>query len=183
MLTYSYATHRKRESISGKIIQESKRIYSPDRGRSGRKDVSGNRICTGKGYDSCVLIGTDIPELKCSDLEYAFRLLDVNDVVFGPTVDEGYYLVGMKRPVCEVFEKKTYGTGNVLEQTVQPLQEMGLTIGYVRRLQDMDDRDDITAYRSRMRTQKLLQNTHTGRYLLKNRRFLSLCRSIMKRQR
>ena len=38
----------KRESISGKIIQESKRIYSPDRGRSGRKDVSGNRICTGK---------------------------------------------------------------------------------------------------------------------------------------
>ncbi len=36
------------------------------------------------------------------------------------------------------------------------LQEMGLTIGYVRRLQDMDDRDDITAYRSRMRTQKLL---------------------------
>lgn len=49
-----------------------------------------------KGYDSCVLIGTDIPELKCSDLEYAFRLLDVNDVVFGPTVDEGYYLVGMK---------------------------------------------------------------------------------------
>ncbi len=50
-----------------------------------------------KGYDSCVLIGTDIPELKCSDLEYAFRLLDVNDVVFGPTVDEGYYLVGMKK--------------------------------------------------------------------------------------
>ncbi len=49
-----------------------------------------------KGYDSCVLIGTDIPELK-SDLEYAFRLLDVNDVVFGPTVDEGYYLVGMKK--------------------------------------------------------------------------------------
>ena len=46
-------------------------------------------------------------------------------------------------------------------------RKWGLTIGYVRRLQDMDDRDDITAYRSRMRTQKLLQNTHTGRYLLK----------------
>ena len=56
---------------------------------------------------------------------------------------QGYYLVGMKRPVCEVFEKKTYGTGNVLKQTVQPLQEMGLTIGYVRRLQDMDDRDEM----------------------------------------
>ena len=36
------------ERMMNKIIQESKRIYSPDRGRSGRKDVSGNRICTGK---------------------------------------------------------------------------------------------------------------------------------------
>ena len=33
-----------------------------------------------KGYDSCVLTGTDIPELKADDLEYALRLLDVNDV-------------------------------------------------------------------------------------------------------
>ena len=124
----------------------------------------------GKGYDSCVLIGTDIPELKASDLEYALRLLDVNDVVFGPTVDEGYYLVGMKRPISEVFEKKRYGTGNVLEQTVRPLKEMGLTVGYVRRLQDMDDRDDLIAYRGRMRVQKSLQKTHTGRYLLKKQK-------------
>lgn len=124
----------------------------------------------GKGYDSCVLIGTDIPELKASDLEYALRLLDVNDVVFGPTVDEGYYLVGMKRPIREAFEKKTYGTGNVLEQTVVPLKEMGLTVGYVRRLQDMDDREDITCYRSRMRVQKSLQKTYTGRYLLKKQK-------------
>ena len=124
----------------------------------------------GKGYDSCVLIGTDIPELKASDLEYALRLLDVNDVVFGPTVDEGYYLVGMKRPIREAFEKKTYGTGNVLEQTVVPLKEMGLTVGHVRRLQDMDDREDITCYRSRMRVQKSLQKTYTGRYLLKKQK-------------
>ena len=59
----------------------------------------------------------------------------------GPTIDEGYYLVGMKRPIREVFEKKIYGTGKVLEQTAEPLKEMGLTVGYVRKLQDMDDRE------------------------------------------
>ena len=53
-----------------------------------------------------MLTGTDIPELKADDLEYALRLLDVNDVVFGPTIDEGYYLVGMKRPIREVFERR-----------------------------------------------------------------------------
>lgn len=123
-----------------------------------------------KGYDSCVLIGTDVPEVKNSDLDYAFRLLDVNDVVFGPTVDEGYYLVGMKRPIKEVFEVKKYGTGKVLEQTVRPLKEKNLSVGYVRRLQDMDEKSDITAYRSRMRMQKVLQKTYTGRYLLKKQK-------------
>ena len=176
-------TPKKGKAYLEKLFRKAKEYISQTGEGLGERMYQAIEYVLEKGYDSCVLIGTDIPELKCSDLEYAFRLLDVNDVVFGPTVDEGYYLVGMKRPVCEVFEKKTYGTGNVLEQTVQPLQEMGLTIGYVRRLQDMDDRDDITAYRSRMRRQKLLQNTHTGRYLLENRRFLSLCRSIMKRQR
>lgn len=145
--------------------------YFPQTGEGlGERMYQAIAYVLGKGYDSCVLIGTDIPELKASDLEYALRLLDVNDVVFGPTVDGGYYLVGMKRPVREVFEKKTYGTGNVLDQTVTPLKEMGLMVGYVRRLQDMDDREDITAYRGRMRVQKALQKTHTGRYLLKKQK-------------
>lgn len=163
-------TPEKGKAYLEKLFRKAKEYISQTGEGLGERMYQAIEYVLEKGYDSCVLIGTDIPELKCSDLEYAFRLLDVNDVVFGPTVDEGYYLVGMKRPVCEVFEKKTYGTGNVLEQTVQPLQEMGLTIGYVRRLQDMDDRDDITAYRSRMRRQKLLQNTHTGRYLLKKQK-------------
>ena len=122
-------TPKKGKAYLEKLFRKAKE-YIPQTGEGlGERMYQAIEYVLEKGYDSCVLIGTDIPELKCSDLEYAFRLLDVNDVVFGPTVDEGYYLVGMKRPVCEVFEKKTYGTGNVLEQTVQPLQEMGLTIG------------------------------------------------------
>lgn len=46
------------------------------------------------------------PEIKQADLDYAFRLLDVHDIVLGPTQDGGYYLVGMKKPVREVFEKQ-----------------------------------------------------------------------------
>ena len=176
---------RLHENFLKDIAQECEKVnadifvcYTPQRGKAYLKTIFKGvadyipqmGAGLGKGYDSCVLIGTDIPELKASDLEYALRLLDVNDVVFGPTVDEGYYLVGMKRPIREAFEKKTYGTGNVLEQTVVPLKEMGLTVGYVRRLQDMDDREDITCYRSRMRVQKSLQKTYTGRYLLKKQK-------------
>ena len=97
MLTYSYATHRKREAYLEKLFRKAKEYISQTGEGLGERMYQAIEYVLEKGYDSCVLIGTDIPELKCSDLEYAFRLLDVNDVVFGPTVDEGYYLVGMKK--------------------------------------------------------------------------------------
>ena len=42
------------------------------------------------GYDSCILFGTDIPELHSTDMENAFRVLETKDIVFGPTEDGGY---------------------------------------------------------------------------------------------
>ncbi len=66
---------------------------------------------------------------------------------------------------------------------MQPLQEMGLTIGYVRRLQDMDDRDDITAYRNNEDAEVTFRSTYWTLPAKKTEDFLSLCRSIMKRQR
>ena len=53
----------------------------------------------GKGYKKVVLIGSDIPDLLARDIQTSFQLLDDHDIVFGPTYDGGYYLVGMKKPV------------------------------------------------------------------------------------
>jgi len=61
------------------------------------------------GYESCILIGSDIAELRKKYLNRAFDKLEYADVVFGKTVDGGYYLVGMKRAVREVFEVEKYG--------------------------------------------------------------------------
>ncbi len=123
-----------------------------------------------QGYDSCVLAGTDIPQLKRSDLEYAFRLLDVHDVVFGPTEDGGYYLTGMKRPVKEVFENQTYGHGSVLEQTVRALSEKQVSVGFAHIRSDIDTREDIQKFRAAMRRNPGLQKTETGKYLLKKQK-------------
>lgn len=40
------------------------------------------------------------------------------DIVFGPTEDGGYYLVGMNEPHKEVFEKQSYGHASVMENTL-----------------------------------------------------------------
>lgn len=124
-----------------------------------------------EGYDSCVLIGTDIPEITSAEIQCAFRLLDVHDVVFGPTKDGGYYLVGMKEPVKEVFEKQTYGHGSVLERTVAYVREHRgneCSVSYVRSLCDVDTREDVTALRNRLRERGIWKCSETGRFLMRN---------------
>ena len=118
-----------------------------------------------KDYEECILIGTDIPEIHKNDLEQAFRVLEERDVVFGPTKDGGYYLVGMKKPIKEVFSIKSYGHGSVLEDTLKGLQELSVTAGCVRTLSDMDTPEDLKNFRKEIRDKKKhLQKTATGRF-------------------
>lgn len=123
-----------------------------------------------KGYDACLLIGSDVPELRAQHLSHAFSLLQCHDIVFGPSKDGGYYLVGMKRNSRAVFETKSYGTGSVLEDAVLRAGEAGLTTDFTNTLWDMDTCEDLQGYRRRMRADKRLQNTETGRYLAKTSR-------------
>lgn len=120
-----------------------------------------------KGYEACVLIGTDVPEVDSRDIRQAFELLETKEVVFAPVVDGGYYLVGMKEAKREVFEQKTYGHGNVLHDTMTGLQNCGITVGLLDEKNDIDTREDIVRFRERMRKNKQLQHSETGKYLMR----------------
>lgn len=124
----------------------------------------------GKGYGACLLIGSDVPEVRAGHIDRAFRVLERRDVVFGPTMDGGYYLVGMKKPCKEAFEGQSYGHGNVLQNTVRSLREKKLTVGYTAALSDMDVREDLNGYRQRMRDVPAMRRTETGKYLMRTSR-------------
>ena len=118
------------------------------------------------GYEQCVLIGTDVPELRAADLTQAFAVLKERDTVFGRTCDGGYYLVGMKTAHPEAFGPERYGHSHVLADTVEALQCVGITVGYTTTLADMDTPEDLRGYRERMRENApRLRRTQTGRYL------------------
>lgn len=123
------------------------------------------RIVLGKGYHSCVLIGTDVPELKAEHIRRAFHVLERADVVFGRTSDGGYYLVGMKMLRQEVFGLEHYGHGKVLEDTVRELKLHGIQVGYTDTLDDMDNREDLKGFLNRARENQYLQKTSTFRYV------------------
>ena len=47
--------------------------------------------------DRAVVVGTDVPDLDAAHVDAAAELLERHDVVFGPAVDGGYYLLGVRR--------------------------------------------------------------------------------------
>lgn len=145
--------------------------YISQRGNGlGERMYQAVREVLGRGYDACLLMGADVPEVRAEYLERAFGLLRHQDVVLGPTRDGGYYLVGMKKPQRAVFEVKGYGQGSVLRDTVFRLKEAGCTVGFTQALWDMDVYRDLQGYRQRMREDKRLGETATGRYLAKTSR-------------
>lgn len=165
---YICYTPKDRQNLLYPVFHPGPYHYMPQKGDGlGGRMYRAIRDVLGKGYDSCLLLGTDIPELRAEYVERAFSILEHRDLVLGPTRDGGYYLIGMKVPYEKVFEVKGYGQGSVLSDTVAGLKEAGLTAGFTEPLWDMDTWEDLAGYRRRMRTDRRLQSTDTGRYLAK----------------
>jgi len=126
----------------------------------------------GKGYEKCILIGSDIPALSHHDLRRAFRKLDYCDIVLGPAYDGGYYLIGMKGPHKEVFAAEPGAGGSVLLSTMKRAHTGGFRTECIRRLPDIDTREDLERYKKHIYRcfpvspeRERLYNNRTGRWL------------------
>jgi rSAM/selenodomain-associated transferase 1 len=117
------------------------------------------------GYDSCVLMGADIPEMRSEDIMDAFAVLKNRDIVICPTRDGGYCLVGMKKPCVTVFENQTYGCGSVLENTAAAIESAGLICGFIQAHSDIDEPEDILDYQEKVGRKEISGDTHTSKYI------------------
>lgn len=97
-----------------------------------------------KGYSKICIVGSDLFELSASDLENAFQELEVNDMVFGPANDGGYYLMGMTRFYEKAFLEKAWSTETVLEKTLNDLE--GLSIAFLETKTDIDTVEDLAKH-------------------------------------
>lgn len=86
-----------------------------------------------------VVIGADCPQLLAAEIETAYDRLDQNDVVIGPSTDGGYYLLGMKGDLVEVFDNIDWSTSAVLDQTIQRINQQGKTYALLDARTDVDD--------------------------------------------
>ncbi len=94
-------------------------------------------------YENVVLIGSDIINLNSKIILDAFNQLHQSDMVVGPAVDGGYYLIGLKRPIKQIFENKDWSTNRVFIQTLKDCYDLDLKINLVQELADLDRIEDF----------------------------------------
>lgn len=73
------------------------------------------------GFQKIIIIGSDMYDLTQIDLENAFKALEKNDFIIGPAEDGGYYLLGMKKYMPQLFKQKEWGAKTVLRDTLADL--------------------------------------------------------------
>ena len=90
-----------------------------------------------------VIVGTDSPTLPSRFIYQAFSKLNNADFVLGPCKDGGYYLIGLKKPVKELFEDIDWGTNKVFNQTLKKAKLLNLQIRVLPCWYDIDTIDDL----------------------------------------
>jgi len=99
------------------------------------------------GTARVVIVGTDCPELTDLDIGQAFALLHSHDTVIGPTEDGGYYLIGLRKPVADLFVDVDWGTETVFESTMQIAEAADLRVGLLPTRRDVDLPEDLSVWR------------------------------------
>ncbi len=95
------------------------------------------------GYTSICIIGTDCFELTSEIIKQAFDQLEKHDTVIGPANDGGYYLLGMKKPIPELFQNKSWSTDSVAKDTINNFKRLELSFTQLPVLTDVDEEKDL----------------------------------------
>jgi hypothetical protein len=94
------------------------------------------------------LIGSDSPDLPLGHLKTAFQKLKHRDVVLGPAMDGGYWLVGLRAPAPALFDGIPWGTASVFADTVERVRRESLTLSLLPPWYDVDDAASLSFLRA-----------------------------------
>ncbi|MDQ3363114.1 MAG: TIGR04282 family arsenosugar biosynthesis glycosyltransferase [Actinomycetota bacterium] len=156
------------------LVGESERVILQGDGDLTERQNELFRGARSRGEERVVLIASDSPHLGVEVVEEAFRRLDNNDLVFGPTFDGGYYLIGM-RGYHDVLDGVPMSVGTELERITARARLMGLSVSLLESTFDIDivedlqhllplalERPDLQATRDALESLGLIEQTSTS---------------------
>ncbi len=96
--------------------------------------------------EKVIIIGSDCAQLSANHIQQAIDTLDNNNVVIGPSLDGGYYLLGMDSNFQFLFEDIEWSTESVFETTKNKALAQDLTVAEIEKLSDIDYIEDWEKY-------------------------------------
>jgi len=97
------------------------------------------------GYESIVLIGSDLPDISAKHITNGLDALKNTEVVFGPAEDGGYYLIGLSKMHDFIFDNKPWSQPSLLKETLAELQKHTIPFTKLAVLNDIDTYEDLVA--------------------------------------
>jgi glycosyltransferase A (GT-A) superfamily protein (DUF2064 family)/SAM-dependent methyltransferase len=89
-----------------------------------------------------LLVGMDTPHLRAADLDVPWG---DDDVVLGPSCDGGYWSIGFRRHVPGAIRGVPMSTAHTGGDQLVRLEHLGLRVGLLPMMRDVDDPDDAAA--------------------------------------
>lgn len=96
-----------------------------------------------KGASKVIVVGIDTPDITPELYRDAFQALDQHDIVIGPSLDGGYYLLGMNKLHHHLFHDIPWSTSTVFQDTVSKASAAHLSAYKLPPLRDIDELDDL----------------------------------------
>jgi len=98
-----------------------------------------------RGARRVVIIGSDCPGVSRSLVADAFAALGRQDMVLGPAVDGGFYLIGLSAPAPGLFRRVAWSTEVACHQTRRNAGRLGRSVATLPMLRDIDSAADAVA--------------------------------------
>ena len=93
-----------------------------------------------------ILIGSDCLDMTPAHLQQAIDALRNHDMVFLPTFDGGYALIGCRRIDAELFANVKWGGSMVLQKTLENAKSLDYRVSLLETVRDIDRLQDVNHY-------------------------------------
>jgi rSAM/selenodomain-associated transferase 1 len=113
----------------------------------GEKMLHAAQSCFANGAQRVVIIGSDKPDLEVSTLLSAIEELEKHDLVFGPALDGGFYLIGTRAPFEEtLFTDVLWSHESTLQAVLNKAYGLNLSVTLLPLGADVDEESDLQRF-------------------------------------
>jgi uncharacterized protein len=106
------------------------------------------------GAQAVVIIGADSPDVDATRVESAFQQLRTHRLVFGPAKDGGYYLVGLRAAMPQLFEGMPWSRSLVLTTSIARARTIGVEPILLPESADVDEPADLEVWETARRASR-----------------------------